>query len=52
MSSVELWVPLLSEYGFPVMVTLYLLNRLERKLDKVTEAVETLPAKLNQSPSA
>lgn len=46
MNSVELWVPLISEYGFPVVVTLYLLNRLERKLDRVTEAVEKLPAKL------
>ncbi|MCM2677775.1 YvrJ family protein [Alkalicoccobacillus plakortidis] len=52
MSSVELWVPLISEYGFPIMVTLYLLNRLERKLDKVTEAVETLPTKLNQNPTS
>ncbi|WP_438799871.1 YvrJ family protein [Alkalicoccobacillus porphyridii] len=52
MNSMELWVPLLSEYGFPIMVTLYLLNRLERKLDRVTEAVETLPAKLQQSPNA
>ncbi|MBM0064391.1 YvrJ family protein [Alkalicoccobacillus gibsonii] len=47
MNGVELWVPLISEYGFPIMVTLYLLNRLERKLDKVTEAVEALPTKLS-----
>nr|WP_100408329.1 YvrJ family protein [Bacillus solitudinis] len=26
-------MPLLSEYGFPGVVTLYLLHRLERRLD-------------------
>ncbi|WP_088103378.1 YvrJ family protein [Halalkalibacter urbisdiaboli] len=38
----ELWIPLIGEYGFPIMVTLYLLHRLEKKLDRVTEAVENL----------
>lgn len=46
MMQVEQWVPVLAEYGFPIMVTLYLLHRLEMKLDKVTAAVEELPAKL------
>ncbi|WP_100372481.1 YvrJ family protein [Bacillus sp. FJAT-45037] len=39
MTGIEIWLPILSEYGFPVMVTLYLLYRLERKLDLVIEAV-------------
>ncbi|UTW71024.1 YvrJ family protein [Anaerobacillus sp. HL2] len=26
----EMWIPLISEYGFPVMVTLYLLHRIEK----------------------
>ncbi|MDV2683221.1 YvrJ family protein [Alkalihalophilus sp. As8PL] len=38
----EIWIPLISEYGFPVMVTLYLLYRLERKLDHVIEALQLL----------
>lgn len=29
----ETWIPLISEYGFPVMITLYLLHRIEKKLD-------------------
>ncbi len=47
MITVEPWMPLLAEYGLPVIVTLYLLHRLEQKLDRVTEAVEELPAKLS-----
>ncbi|NEU30769.1 YvrJ family protein [bacterium LRH843] len=49
MTTLELWIPLLGEYGFPVIVTFYLLHRLEQKLDKVTTAVEQLPAKLSKS---
>ncbi|TWI57853.1 YvrJ family protein [Halalkalibacter nanhaiisediminis] len=49
MSTLELWIPLLGEYGFPVMVTFYLLHRLEQKLDNVTAAVEHLPTKLSES---
>ncbi|GAE33681.1 YvrJ family protein [Halalkalibacter akibai] len=46
----EMWLPLLSEYGFPVMVTLYLLNRIETKLDLVNQSILKLPESLNQSP--
>ncbi len=49
MTTLELWIPILSEYGFPIMVTFYLLHRLEQKLDKVTAAVEQLPEKLSDS---
>jgi hypothetical protein len=42
MTTMEIWIPLISEYGFPVMVTLYLLYRLERKLDHVIEALQLL----------
>lgn len=48
MSTFELWVPLIAEYGFPIMVTFYLLHRLEQKLDKVAIAVEQLPEKLSE----
>lgn len=49
MTDVDVWIPLLAEYGFPVVVTFYLLHRLEKKLDNVTVAVEQLPDKLNIS---
>ncbi|MGO4889473.1 YvrJ family protein [Anaerobacillus sp. MEB173] len=44
----ETWIPLLSEYGFPIVVTLYLLHRVEKKLDLVNESVQELPGKITQ----
>ncbi|MCT8137563.1 YvrJ family protein [Anaerobacillus sp. CMMVII] len=38
----EMWLPLISEYGFPVVVTLYLLYRIEAKLDLLNESVNKL----------
>jgi hypothetical protein len=38
----EMWLPLISEYGFPVMVTLYLLYRIEAKLDLLNDSVKQL----------
>jgi len=38
----EMWIPLLSEYGFPVMITLYLLHRIEKKLDLLTDSMNQL----------
>ena len=42
----ETWIPLISEYGFPVMITLYLLHRIEKKLDLLNEAVNHLATAL------
>ncbi|WP_078427669.1 YvrJ family protein [Alkalihalobacterium alkalinitrilicum] len=42
----ELWLPLLSEFGFPVVVTLYLLHRVEKKLDMVNQSIQRLPESL------
>lgn len=39
----EEFLPLLSEFGFPVVVTLYLLNRIEKKLDEVNRSIQELP---------
>ncbi|MCT8137588.1 YvrJ family protein [Anaerobacillus sp. CMMVII] len=38
----EIWLPLISEYGFPVMITLYLLYRIEAKLDLLNDSVAQL----------
>ncbi|MCT8139136.1 YvrJ family protein [Anaerobacillus sp. CMMVII] len=38
----EMWIPLISEYGFPVMITLYLLYRIETKLDLLNESFNKL----------
>ncbi|WP_332695193.1 YvrJ family protein [Halalkalibacter lacteus] len=44
----EMWLPLLSEFGFPVMVTLYLLHRVETKLDLVNQSILKLPERMYQ----
>ncbi|RXI96383.1 YvrJ family protein [Anaerobacillus alkaliphilus] len=38
----EMWIPLISEYGFPVMITLYLLHRIETKLDTLNASINNL----------
>ena len=35
----ESWMSLVSEVGFPVMVTLYLLHRIELKLDTLNDTI-------------
>jgi YvrJ protein family len=41
-------IPLISEVGFPVVVTLYLLNRIEAKLDNVVESIQSLPERMRE----
>ena len=42
----EPFIPLISEVGFPIVVTLYLLYRIESKLDMVVQSIQGLPEKL------
>lgn len=42
----ESWVSAITEVGFPVVVTLYLLHRIERKLDVLNQSIQRLPAQL------
>ncbi|QOY37122.1 YvrJ family protein [Anaerobacillus isosaccharinicus] len=44
----EIWIPLISEYGFPVMVTLYLLHHIEVKLDILNDSIKSLAQSLQQ----
>ncbi|QOY35279.1 YvrJ family protein [Anaerobacillus isosaccharinicus] len=44
----EMWIPLISEYGFPVMITLYLLHRIEVKLDTLNDSIKSLAHSLQQ----
>ena len=41
-------IPLISEVGFPVVVTLYLLYRIEAKLDNVVESIQSLPERMKE----
>ena len=45
----ELWIPLISEYGFPVMITLYLLHRIEKKLDTLNDSMQSLTNQLSRT---
>ncbi|CEG26964.1 YvrJ family protein [Bacillus sp. B-jedd] len=40
-------LPIISEVGFPIAVTLYLLYRIETRLDMVVQSIQDLPMKLN-----
>ncbi|HYK73110.1 MAG TPA: YvrJ family protein [Pseudoneobacillus sp.] len=44
----EQFVPLISEVGFPIVVTLYLLYRIESKLDMVVQSIQSLPDRLKE----
>jgi len=42
------FIPLISEVGFPIVVTLYLLYRLEVKLDNVVQSIQNLPDRMKE----
>ncbi|WP_428910022.1 YvrJ family protein [Niallia sp. Krafla_26] len=41
-------VPFISEVGFPIAVTLYLLYRIEAKLDVVVQSIQDLPKRIKE----
>jgi hypothetical protein len=41
-------IPFISEVGFPILVTLYLLYRIEANLDVVVTSIQILPEKLRE----
>jgi hypothetical protein len=50
----EMWVeellPFIQEVGFPVVVTFYLLHRIESKLDSVIDSIQMLPHSMKAEP--
>ena len=42
----EEMIPFISEVGFPIAVTLYLLYRIEAKLDVVVQSIQSLPERI------
>jgi hypothetical protein len=44
----EQLIPIISEVGFPIVVTLYLLYRIEAKLDLVVQSIQSLPDQLRE----
>ena len=45
-----MWFSLVSEIGFPAVVTLYLLYRIEAKLDKLNDSITLLPERMRELP--
>ncbi|MGN1387784.1 MAG: YvrJ family protein [Bacillus sp. (in: firmicutes)] len=41
-------IPLISEVGFPIVVTLYLLYRIETKLNVLIESLQSLPQRIRE----
>jgi YvrJ protein family len=41
-------VQIIGDVGFPVVVTLFLLSRIEAKLDVVVSSIQSLPEKMKQ----
>lgn len=44
----ETWIPYITELGFPIIITFYLLHRIEGKLDMVNESIRMLPERLEK----
>ncbi len=44
----EEWIRMIGNVGFPIVVTLYLLHRIESKLDGVIVAIEKLPTTITK----
>ncbi|WP_084278852.1 YvrJ family protein [Anoxybacteroides tepidamans] len=42
----ETYLSLISDVGFPAVITFYLLYRIEAKLDGIIESIERLPQQL------
>ncbi|WP_338754950.1 YvrJ family protein [Bacillus sp. FJAT-52991] len=40
------WINLISEVGFPILITLYLLHRMEAKIDQLTQSIKDLAVSL------
>lgn len=44
----EQFIPFVSEVGFPIVVSFYLLYRIEAKLDLVVQSIQGLPERLKE----
>lgn len=42
----EEWMTFVTDLGFPIAITFYLLHRIEGKLDTLNESIRMLPEKM------
>ncbi|KAB2328011.1 YvrJ family protein [Cytobacillus depressus] len=40
------WVTMIGQLGFPILVSLYLLHRMEKKLDQLSQSIHELAMSL------
>lgn len=45
----ETWLAFVTEVGFPVVITFYLLHRIEDKLDVLNESIRVLPREIREN---
>ena len=45
----EEFIPMISDVGFPIVVTLYLLYRIETKLNTLIETMQEMPSRLHEA---
>jgi hypothetical protein len=41
------WMAMVSEVSFPILVTFYLLNRMETKIDQLSQSINDLTVSVN-----
>jgi hypothetical protein len=46
--TVDQLISIINQVGFPIVVTLYLLYRIESKLDLVVHSIQTLPDRMKE----
>lgn len=44
------WISILTDVGFPIVVTFYLLHRIETKLNILIESIHSLPSQMKKIP--
>ena len=42
------WLAMISQVGFPILITFYLLSRMEAKIDQLTRSINDLTLSLKQ----
>ncbi|MEC2075854.1 YvrJ family protein [Metabacillus fastidiosus] len=42
------WMSVISEVGFPMLITFYLLNRMETKIDQLSQSINDLTISLRR----
>ncbi len=45
---IEQWLNLIGNFGFPIVVTFYLLLRFEKKIDHLTEAINKIATSIEK----